>query len=50
MVQLERWTNQDLHQANLKRPVIQTIRTGYAATLAKPMADARVSSRDISEG
>ena len=50
MVQLERWTNEDLHQANLKRPVIQTIRTGYAATLAKPMADGRVLLRDISEG
>lgn len=50
MVQLERWSSEELHQANFKRPVIQTIRTGYAATLAKPMLDGRVLLRDISQG
>lgn len=48
MVQLERWSSEELHQANFKQPVIQTIRTGDAATLAKPMQDGRVYLRDIS--
>lgn len=47
MVQLERWTTEATHQANLKRPVIDTIRSGYAVTLAKPMLDGRVLVKDI---
>jgi quinol monooxygenase YgiN len=47
MVQLERWSSEALHQDNLKRPVIDTIRTGYKATLAKPMMDGRVLLDDI---
>lgn len=47
MVQLERWTSDATHDANLKRPVIQTIRSGYAVTLAKPMLDGRVLLKDI---
>ncbi|WP_213879313.1 antibiotic biosynthesis monooxygenase [Pseudomonas sp. dw_358] len=50
MVQLERWSNEDLHQANLKRPMIDTIRAGYKETLAKPMASGRVLLRDITQG
>jgi len=50
MVQLERWGSEALHQDNLKRPVIQTIRTGYAATLAKPMGEGRVLLNDIGAG
>ncbi len=47
MVQLERWTTESTHQDNLKRPVIQTIRSGYAVTLAKPMLDGRVLLKDV---
>ncbi len=47
MVQLERWTTDATHQENLKRPVIQTIRAGYAVTLAKPMLDGRVLLKDV---
>jgi quinol monooxygenase YgiN len=47
MVQLERWTTEATHQDNLKRPVIQTIRSGYAITLAKPMLDGRVLLKDV---
>jgi quinol monooxygenase YgiN len=49
MVQLERWTGDATHQANLKRPVIATIRSGYAVTLAKPMLDGRVLVKDITD-
>ncbi|WAH57769.1 LysR family transcriptional regulator [Pseudomonas silvicola] len=50
LVQLERWGNEALHQDNLKRPVIQTIRTGYEGTLDKPMRSGRVLIKDITEG
>ncbi|MDE1179879.1 antibiotic biosynthesis monooxygenase [Paraburkholderia sp.] len=47
MVQLERWTTDATHDANLKRPVISTIRADYALTLAKPMMNGRVLLKDI---
>ncbi|MFF7709932.1 antibiotic biosynthesis monooxygenase [Pseudomonas sp. NPDC007930] len=50
MVQLERWADEQQHQANLQRPVIQTIRSGYAATLATPMLQGRVLLKDITAG
>nr|WP_241030461.1 antibiotic biosynthesis monooxygenase [Paraburkholderia sp. Ac-20347] len=49
MVQLERWTSEATHQDNLKRPVIQQIRSGYAITLAKPMLDGRVLLKDVTD-
>lgn len=50
LVQLERWGSEAQHQANLKRPVIQTIRAGYAGTLAKPMLSGRVLVDDVTQG
>jgi len=50
LVQLERWGTEALHQQNLKRPVIQTIRAGYSDTLAKPMLPGRVMVKDITQG
>lgn len=50
MVQLERWTSDATHQANLKRPIIGTIRADYALTLAAPMMSGRVLLKDITNG
>lgn len=50
MVQLERWTSDATHQANLKRPIIGTIRADYALTLAAPMMNGRVLLKDITNG
>lgn len=50
LVQLERWGTEALHQDNLKRPVIQSIRAGYKDTLAKPMLSGRVRVTDITQG
>ncbi|SDR52083.1 Quinol monooxygenase YgiN [Paraburkholderia fungorum] len=50
MVQLERWTSDATHQANLKRPIIGTIRADYALTLATPMMNGRVLLKDITNG
>lgn len=50
MVQLERWTSDASHQANLKRPIIGTIRADYAVTLAAPMLSGRVLLKDITNG
>ncbi len=49
MVQLERWTNADSHNANLKRPVIGEIRGVFAQTLAKPLMSHRALLKDVSE-
>jgi quinol monooxygenase YgiN len=50
MVQLERWTSDATHQANLKRPIIGTIRADYERTLAAPMMSGRVLLKDITSG
>ncbi|WP_347558919.1 antibiotic biosynthesis monooxygenase [Robbsia sp. KACC 23696] len=48
MVQLERWTNAQTHDANLKRPVIGEIRGVFSQTLAKPLMSHRALLKDVS--